>query len=119
MESGRCWHRKPWQGVIDVRHVSFAPSPTKDYIVQRYLNEHPGEIPVSSQSEIDRYRGCKTRVVPAPLRDLLRSMHEFVFDRKGDPSERLAGFEQAFGHQLNAEGRRELKAIVNESVNWS
>ncbi len=105
-------------GIVDVQHVSFAPTQSQ-YIVQRYLSEYSEAIPVSSQAEIDRYRGCKTQLVPTPLRNLLREMHEFEFNREGTPSERLSGFDRVFGSQLNREGRRELRAIIEESANWS
>lgn len=105
-------------GVADVQHISWAPTDVKQYIVNRYLSEHPGTLPVSSQEDIDKYQGCKTRLVPVPLKNLLREMHEFAFSREGTPLERLTRFDRGFRNQLNGEGRRELKAIVEESEEW-
>ncbi len=105
--------------MLDTRHVTFAQPSTNRYIVGRYLNEHPNAIPVASQDEIDRHRGCKVQLVSQPLRDLLRRMHAFVFNREGSPTERIERFVHQFSRQLDGEARRELDAILEDSKAWS
>lgn len=107
------------EGIPDVRHVVTPPDTTNQYIVGRFLAEHPNSIPVSSQTDMNRCGGSKTQLVPQVLRDLLRRLHKFVFDRSGTPSERLEKFSHAFGHRLCAEGQRELQAIMNASLQWA
>jgi len=104
--------------ILDVRHVNYIKNNKDNYIVQRFLRDHPDTIPVSSQTEIDRLRGNKTCVVPSPLRDLLRRMHAFVFNRQGTPTERIEGFYHLFKNQLNSEAQREMEAILNDSKKW-
>lgn len=106
------------KGIVDVQFVTSPGRTTNQYVVDRYLSEHPDTLPVASQAELERFRGQKTRLVPAPLRDLLRRMHAFVFERHGTPSERLEGFLHAFGGRFDAEAKREYEAILEESKAW-
>ena len=128
-ESSRLWadsgdERKLYgalmEGIPDVSSVPYsATADTNNYVVRRYLAEHPNTIPVAGQVDIDRCQGAKTRVVPGPLRDMLRRLHKFVFNRQGTPSERLERFYQSFGHLLNAEAKREMEAVMRDSLQWN
>lgn len=105
--------------ILDTQHVSFSVPTVNEYVVNRYLKEHGEAIPVASQEELDRHRGCKMQLVSKPLRDLLRRMHAFVFNREGSPSERIENFARHFKKQLDTEGKRELDAMLEDSKGWS
>lgn len=105
-------------GILDTRHVSFLRPTQNVYVVERFLTENPDTIPVSTQAEMDRLRGHRTQLVPEALRNLLRRMHAFVFNREGTPAERIERFAHQFRSQLNDEGRRELDAILEQSTEW-
>lgn len=105
-------------GILDVQHVTYLEPVKNAYVVQTYLTEHDGAIPVSTQDELNRMRGHRVQLVPKALRDLLRRMHSFVFNREGTPSERLERFAHQFRRQLNKEGQRELDAILENSKDW-
>lgn len=106
-------------GILDTQHVTFL-SPTQNaYVIERYLTECPEAIPVATQDELNRLRGHKVQLVPEALRNLLRRMHAFVFDRSGTPASRLERFAHQFRQQLNGEGQRELDAILESSKDWA
>jgi hypothetical protein len=109
------------KGKPDTAFVHLPKATTNAYVMEQYLQETPNAIPVATDEEASRMlqTGHVVRKVPSPLRDLLRRMHKFVFNREGTPTERLERFQHAFGRQLNVEGRRELDAIVKASVNWA
>lgn len=107
------------KGVPDVQYVTPVRTSTNKYIVDRYLGEHPGALPIASQQEAERFKGQPFCIVPTPLRDLLRRMHAFTFNREGTPSERLERYWTAFNQGMNAEARREFQAIMEESLLWT
>ena len=108
-------------GALDTSYVRLSRPTTNAYAVERYLSETPEAIPVATDEEAQRLlnTGHKIRLVPAALRDLLRRMHKFCFNREGTPCERLERFSQQFGHRLDADGKRELEAILEASKWWT
>ena len=108
-------------GKPDTAHVRLPNATTNAYVMEQYLAETPSAIPVATDEEASRMlrTGHVVRKVPSPLRDTLRRMHKFVFNREGTPTERLERFQHQFGRLLCAEGKRELEAIVKASVNWT
>lgn len=109
------------KGKPDTAYVHLPKATTNAYVMEQYITETPNAIPVATDEEAKQMlqTGHVVRKVPTPLRDLLRRMHTFVFNREGTPTERLERFQHQFGRQLNDEGRRELDAIVKASVNWT
>jgi len=109
------------KGKPDTAYVRLPKATTNAYVMEQYLAETPKAIPVATDEEARcmLQTGHVVRKVPTPLRDLLRRMHAFVFNHEGTPTERLERFQHQFGRQLNAEGKRELDAIVKASVNWA
>lgn len=106
------------KGIPDVQYISYGGAVGK-YVVQKFIQEHPDTIPVCSQAEIERHKGYKFCLVPEPLRNLLRQMHAFVFNREGTPSAKLEHFYHLFKNQLNSEATREMKALLEDSKKWS
>lgn len=109
------------KGSIDTSFVRLENQSTNTYVVERYLRERPGAVPVSTDAEAQRFQrtGHTICIVPAPLRDLLRRMHKFVFNREGTPTDRIERFQQQFSHQLGNEGKRELESILIASRRWT
>lgn len=109
------------RGSIDTSFVRLENQNTNTYVVERYLSESPEAVPVSTDAEAQRFQqtGHTIRIVPAPLRDLLRRMHKFVFNREGTPTDRIERFQQQFSHQLGSEGKRELESILIASRRWT
>jgi len=106
------------RGTPDTQYVSHPSADANEYIVSQYLEEHPDAIPVCSQDEMDRVRGCKTQLVSQPLRDLLRRLHAFVFNRQGTPVERLEAFSHQFLTSLSTEAQREFDALMEDAKDW-
>jgi len=103
--------------VASVSHVHLKPTQNA-YLAERFVTAHPGVVPVSTQEEADRLGGHKVHIVPVPFRNLLRSMHKFVFHREGQPSECVEAFSRQFKRQLDSEGRRTLDAMLEASRHW-
>ncbi len=108
-------------GALDTSHVSYLTRKQGDYAVSRYLEENPEAVPVSDDVEANRLMdsGVRVRRVPTALRNTLRTMHEFEFNRAGQPCERLESWRAVFGRSLGTESLREFMAIIEESKTWT
>jgi len=130
-ESSRLWedhgdNEKLYNNIsrrgLDTQYVRLSNPDVSRYVVDRYMNEHgPDTIPVATDVEANRLQqtGHKVARVPDAVRDLLRRMHKFSFNRQGTPGERVERFQHAFGHELDsADAKNELESIVQASAYW-
>lgn len=108
-------------GAIDTDFIHLSNPTTNAYVVERYLRESPDAVPVTTNTEaqVMQAAGHIVRIVPQVIRDLLRRMHEFAFNRAGTPTERLERFQHQFGGRLSGEGKREFDAILSASRFWT
>lgn len=109
------------EGIPDTSYLQLRSPVTNDYVVSQYLAETPTAIPVATDKEAQVLigKGHHVRRVPVALRDLLRRMHDFVFDQEGTPTELLETFSEQYRRQLNDEARRELDKIIKMSLRWT
>lgn len=110
-------------GTLDTQHLATwnLPEDFREYVRDRHESTHGFDvIPVASEPEAILLESTGHQVVrvPSKLRDVLRSMHKFTFNRKGTPSERLERFRSQFGSSLTEEGKREFDAILDQSKKW-
>lgn len=107
---------------LDTQYVRFEDPDVSSYVYDRYVEDHGLDtIPTSTDEEAERLQqtGHKVARVPGPMRDLLRRMHRFTFNRAGTPGERLERFQHMYGGSLTNEGKRELQSIVEASMYWT
>jgi hypothetical protein len=115
----RLLYKNMEEGIRDVEYAAGFTSPElSNWITDQYIDQHGETLPVSSQQEMERHRGVAIRLVPQALKNLLRTAHEFIFNRQGTPTERLESFRHQFGQQWGAEAKREFDAILAQSKDW-
>lgn len=110
------------EGALDTSYCRVDRPKVQKYFVEQYMCETPDAIPVSTDREAQQLlaTGHRVRRVPTALRDLIRRVHTFVFNRAGTPTERLKRFQEQFGHLIyDAEAKAELKSIVESSHAWT
>jgi len=127
-EAGKLWSKCRDRNLLyanlsrnlpDFQYVQYTTPETNRWITDKYLTYHGEAVPVSSNAEIEKCKGTKIRLVPEVLKNIVRSTHEFCFNRTGTPKERLERFGNLFGEYWNDETRREFAAILEEAEEWT
>lgn len=109
------------KGVPDLNYVTLTDTRIKQKIIDRYMAEHPGAIPIASQKEADFLAGHKTSIVPKRLRDLIWGVVEYKVKHRGTPTERLERFFARFKYTslYDDEATREWDSIIETSKHWT